>query len=228
MRSSKSAAPPTLPISARISHPVSLFVHVRVDVMRCVLQCVAVRCSALQCVAVCCGVLQCVAVCCSGWQRVAACCSVLQGVAVCCSVRAVGRVWQYQLCQHMNESCLTVNVSVGVLWSGINASICRTLQHTATHCNTLQHTATHCNTLQHASARCNSGMQGLFVRLGALNNTTLRCVAAQVCCSSSVLQLKCVAVCTDINPAIFLSGTKTMSGSLFVPALCARALAQVA
>jgi len=39
----------------------------------CMLQCVAVRCSALQCVAVCCSVLQCAAVCCSVLQCVAVC-----------------------------------------------------------------------------------------------------------------------------------------------------------
>jgi len=47
------------------------------------LQCVAVRCSVLQCVAVCYSVLQCVTVCC---KCVAVCCRVLQCVAVCRSV----------------------------------------------------------------------------------------------------------------------------------------------
>jgi len=67
----------------------------------CVLQCVAVCCSAfivlLQCVcrallrtswvlSVCCSVLQWVAVGCSMLQYVAVCCSMLQYVAVCCSL----------------------------------------------------------------------------------------------------------------------------------------------
>jgi len=74
---------------------------------KCVLQCVAVRCSVMQCDAVCCGVLQCAAVCCSVLQCAAVCCSVcccvlqcvlqcaavwynlLQCVAVCCNVLQV-------------------------------------------------------------------------------------------------------------------------------------------
>jgi len=39
------------------------------------------------------------------------------------------------------------------LLSGIRATHCNTLQHTATHCNTLQHTATHCNVLRHIETR---------------------------------------------------------------------------
>jgi len=51
-------------------------------VLKCVLQCVAMRGSMLQFVAVCCSVLQCAAVCC----HVLPCCSVLVCVTVCCSV----------------------------------------------------------------------------------------------------------------------------------------------
>jgi len=44
----------------------------------CVLQCVAVCCSARQCVAVCCSVLQCAVVCCKLLPRAAMCCRVSQ------------------------------------------------------------------------------------------------------------------------------------------------------
>jgi len=72
-----------------------LTVHTQV---LCVLQYVAVCCSALQRVAACCCVFRgrvadyahagalCAAVCCNVLQCVAACCSVLQRVAVCCFV----------------------------------------------------------------------------------------------------------------------------------------------
>jgi len=82
--------------------------HVRtcpqVDLLQCLLQCVAVCCSVLQCVAVCCSVLcgsrdethirtcpqvsvfQLVAVCCSVVQCVAVCCNLLQCLKACCSV----------------------------------------------------------------------------------------------------------------------------------------------
>jgi len=137
-----------------------------------VLQCVAVRLSRRNskhshndtCDAVCCSVLQCVAVCCSVLQYGAVCCSVSQCVAVMLPLR--------NLRQSRNGS-----------HSQNTATLCNTLQHTATHCNnhdthnnsfvriwdlftkailhselsscsTLQHTATHCNTLQHNAQHC--------------------------------------------------------------------------
>jgi len=90
----------------------------------CVLQCVAVCCSALQCVAVCCSILQRVAVCCSGHI-----------IDTCHTCKPNSYCHIPPMCGSSSHTCVTRRLV--------------TRQHTATHCNTLQHTATHCNTLQY-------------------------------------------------------------------------------
>jgi len=72
----------------------------------------------------CCSVLQCVAVCCSVLQCVAVCCSVLQCVAVCCSVFS---------------PCATRLSSACGMTHACSATLCNTVQRTATHYNTFRH-----------------------------------------------------------------------------------------
>jgi len=68
-------------------------------------------------------------------------------------------------CNTLQHTATHNEYMTGSFW--IQVSLCNTLQHTATHRNTLQHTATHCNTLQHTATH-NEYMTGSVLDAGIM------------------------------------------------------------